>query len=221
MTIKPYYQSDRVTLYHGDCLAVLPTLGAGSVDAVVTDPPYGIGKRLVRGGRGGSFDMLIDSGADKWDKPVDPSAFSEMFRVSTHQIIWGGNFYALPPCHKPLCWDKVRPNQRKLSEWEYAWTSFIGRAQLFRHCANGGFVSKEQRVHPTQKPLRLMEWCLSFLDSDCSVLDPFMGSGTTGVACVNTGRKFIGIEMDERYCEIAAKRIQSAERECAERLVPA
>lgn len=184
------------------------SLVGNSQICIVTDPPYGIGPRLVRGGKGGSFDMLINSGADSWDKPVPMQAFDECFRISKQQIIWGGNFYPLPPCHKPLCWNKVRPNQKNLSEWEYAWTSMTGRAQMFSYCANGGFVAKETREHPTQKPTPLMEWCIGFFPDAKTVLDPFMGSGTTGVAAIRTGRRFIGIEKDAHYFQIACDRIR-------------
>jgi site-specific DNA-methyltransferase (adenine-specific)/modification methylase len=209
--IEPFYQSDRVTLYNADCLAVLPQLAAGSVDAVVTDPPYGIGKALVRGGGGGGWKNMVNSGADKWDVRPSSEVFEQIFRVSQNQIVWGGNYFGLPPCEKPLCWDKVRPNQKNASEWEYAWTSMRGRAQLFKHCANGGFILKEPRQHPTQKPLPLMEWCIGFFKESKTILDPFMGSGTTGVAAIKTGRKFVGIELDAGYCEIAKKRIMEAE----------
>ena len=203
---------EQFTIHHGECLDILRSLPSGSVDAVVTDPPYGIGKRLTRGGVGkkSGWHRMVASGADKWDVRPSKEVFDEMFRVSKHQIIWGGNFFGLPPCEKPLCWDKVRPNQKRVSEWEYAWTSFVGRAQLFKHCANGGFLLDAPREHPTQKPLPLMEWCLSFLPEGGTVLDPFMGSGTTGVACMRTGRKFIGIEIDKGYFDIAKRRIEEA-----------
>lgn len=153
--------------------------------------------------------MLVNSGADEWDRSVPMQVFDECFRVSDNQIIWGGNFYPLPACHKPLCWNKVRPNQKNLSEWEYAWTSMTGRAQMFSYCANGGFVSKEKRVHPTQKPTPLMEWCIGFFPGATTILDPFTGSGTTGVACVKTNRRFIGIEKEKKYFDIAVERISA------------
>jgi DNA modification methylase len=203
----------NIRLYCGDCLEILPTLEAGSVDAVVTDPPYGIGKRLVRGGSGGSFDMLVKSGADAWDVKLADDSINYIATYSPNAIVWGGNHYRLPPCDKPLCWNKVRPNQKNLSEWEYAWSSMTGRAQMFTYCANGGFVAKEKREHPTQKPTPLMEWCVGFFKDANTILDPFMGSGTTGVACVKTGRKFIGIELDRGYFDIAVKRIEKALQE--------
>jgi DNA modification methylase len=207
---EPYYRDDDngIVLYCGDCLTILPELEPGSVDAVVTDPPYGIGKRLVLGGAGHSFDSLVLSGADVWDKKPSRETLQLLLSFGTVQIIWGGNFFELPPCDMPLCWDKVRPNQKNLSDWEYAWTSLVGRARKFAYCANGGFVAKEDRQHPTQKPVAVMEWCLGFTPTSGTVADPYMGSGTTGVACLRTGRRFIGIEISEEYCEIAANRLR-------------
>ena len=209
MARSPDYQRDGITLYCGDCLEILPEIGP--VDAVVTDPPYGIGDRLTRGGTGsGCFTGMIGSGADTWDVAPEEAVFNAPLAMSRHQIIWGGNFFRLPPCHKPLCWDKIRPNQRNTSEWEYAWTSLTGRAQKFDYCGNAGFVSREPRVHPTQKPLPLIAWCLSLLPDCKSVFDPYMGSGTTGVACVQMARRFTGIELERKYFDAAVKRIDAA-----------
>jgi site-specific DNA-methyltransferase (adenine-specific)/modification methylase len=199
----------RATLYNADCRDVLPLLDA--VDAVVTDPPYGIGKRLTSGGKSASGEFSgMTASRHEWDVRPDPLLFQRLFTVSHDQIIWGGNFFCLPPCEKPLCWDKVRPNQKNVSEWEYAWTSLTGRAQMFSFCANGGFIQSAAREHPTQKPLELMRWCLSFLPNAAVILDPFMGSGTTGVAAIQLGRSFIGIERDPEYFEIACRRIREA-----------
>jgi DNA modification methylase len=210
MSFSRVEHTEHCTLYCGDCLDVLPTLG--KVDAVVTDPPYGIGKRLVTGGKSAHFTSMVESGADLWDFKPSKQTFDTLLGMSDSQIIWGGNFFELPPCDKPLCWDKVRPNQKNLSEWEYAWTSLCGRAEKFDYCGNGGFVSAETREHPTQKPVAVMAWSLRFLPNADLILDPYMGSGTTGVACVNTGRRFIGIEKEEKYFEIAIRRIRQAER---------
>ena len=198
-------------LWLGDCREVLP--GLPSVDLILTDPPYGIGEALVKGGRGGSFERLISGNAAEWDKAPDGSVFDLIFKKSKHQIIWGGNYFEIPPTKKPLCWDKVRPNQKNLSEWEMAWTSFTGRSQMFKHCANGGFVVSEANEHPTQKPVELMGWCLSFAPDAQTVCDPFMGSGTTGVACAQLGRKFTGIEREPKYFDIACRRIEDAQRQ--------
>lgn len=207
--IEPTWTSEcgTVKLWNADCLAVMATWPDGAVDCVVTDPPYGIGERLVKGGAGHSFDNLINSGADKWDVKPESGLLRYVIGLSTCCIIWGGNFHELPPCDKPLCWDKIRPNQKNLSEWEYAWTSMTGRAEMFRYCANGGFVARENREHPTQKPESLMIWCLRFAP-DGLVADPFMGSGTTGVAAVRLGRSFWGVELKPEYFAIAKRRIQ-------------
>lgn len=203
---KPYYEEPGIVIYHGDCGEILPHLP--TVDLVLTDPPYGLGKRLVNGGLGRGFDRLILSGADQWDVKPDAALFDMIFSVSKDQVIWGGNFHRLPPCDKPLCWNKLRPNQKNLSEWEYAWTSLTGRAEMFSYCANGGFAAKEDRQHPTQKPSPLFRWCIGFFLDAQIILDPFMGSGTTLRAAKDLGRKCIGIEIEEKYCEIAANRLR-------------
>lgn len=192
----------------GDCLQILPVLGP--FDALVTDPPYGIGERLSKGGRGGSFERLISADASEWDVKPAKEFLDLLLSITSEQLIWGGNFLPLPPTDKPLCWNKLRPNQKNLSEWEFAWTSLIGRAQMFNYCANGGFVNPEPNVHPTQKPVPLMDWSLSFFPKAKTVLDPYMGSGTTGVSCAKAGKAFTGIEREEKYFEIACKRIRKA-----------
>ena len=201
----------NATLYLGDCMDILPTLP--KVDAVITDPPYGIGDRLVKGGKGGSFDMLINSGANEWDVKPSAELMTLLLSKADVSLIWGGNFLELPPCDKPLCWNKLRPNQKNLSEWEYCWTSLTGRAEMITHCANGGFVATEERFHPTQKPLNVMLWCIAKAGTPQTILDPFMGSGTTGVAAVRLGRAFIGIEREPRYFDIACRRIEDAQRQ--------
>lgn len=193
-------------LYQGDCLDILPTLEP--VDACVTDPPYGIGKdgqKRTTGGHGGrkAYDFL------GWDA-VRPAhqAFDLIVEKSAEQIIWGGNYFAdmLKPGGRWLVWDKgQRINQ---SDGELAYTSQTGALRVFD--CNRVALMKDGAQHPTQKPVQLMKWCLGFLPNAQTILDPFMGSGTTGVACVNLGRKFIGIELEPRYFDIACKRIEEA-----------
>jgi site-specific DNA-methyltransferase (adenine-specific)/modification methylase len=198
------------TLYLADNQDVTPTLGR--FDAVVTDPPYGIGKALTTGGQGRGFHNMVNSGADEWDVTPNKSYLRSLIKMSDHQIFWGGNYLELPPTKKPLCWDKKRPNQKNLSEWEMAWTSLTGRAQMFGYCANGGFVKSEKSVHPTQKPVPLMEWCIRLLGHPKTVFDPFMGSGTTLVACVKMGISGTGIESREDYFKHAIDRVSLAAR---------
>lgn len=205
------------TLYCGDCRDILPTLG--KIDAVVTDPPYGIDF-----GKQGSFSALHGWGDwrenVKWDAER-PSAdiFNLILSSSTAQIIWGGNYFTdyLPPSMQWLIWDKAQRGF-SLADFEMAWTSEQKASRIFTYGRGNekGFApkSKENKeyvsCHPTQKPVQVMLWCLGFLPAAQTILDPFMGSGTTGVACVKLGRKFIGVELEERYFQIACKRIEDA-----------
>jgi len=202
-------------LYQGDCLQVMPALG--KVDAVVTDSPYGVG--FSHGGGGGR--LAASTKLDHMpiigdDKPFDPSS---LIALGLPSILWGGNHFAnrLPASPSWLTWDKrCADYSNDQADCEMAWTNIGFPARMFRHVWNGmlrGAESKTPRVHPTQKPVALMEWCLGFLPNAETILDPFMESGTTGVACVNLGRKFIGIEMDPDYFDICVKRITDAHRQ--------
>jgi DNA modification methylase len=205
------------TLYLADCRDVLPTLGGG-IDAVVTDPPYGIGRDRGMGGGGtdstGRYARNPKRYEGGWDdeRPAD-----EMLRllatVALTAVIWGGNYFAdvLPRSGRWLFWDK-RNNMPSFSDGEMAWTSLPGNSvkkySFYNQCVDG------DRVHPTQKPEGLMRWCIGHLpDTAQTILDPFMGSGTTGVAAVQMGRKFIGIERDPGYFDIACRRIEEAQRQ--------
>jgi DNA modification methylase len=195
--------AEGVTLYLGDCREILPTLG--KVDAVVTDPPYGIGEDggRFRDRKGGGHRTLPKMGWD--DAPPDAAIFDLIRRVGREQIIWGGNYFTdkLPPSKGWLYWQKLMGGD--FSDGELAWTS--------RHAAlrEITFCNKTHgKEHPTQKPVEVMRWCLGFLPEARTILDPFMGSGTTGVAAVKLGRKFIGIEIEPRYYEIALRRVTEA-----------
>jgi len=203
----PYWRSDcgRHTLYHGDCLAILPHLSG--VDCVVTDPPYGIGYEPSRY-RNAVFSKIIHGD----DSAFDPSI---ILSLGVDCLVWGGNNFADKlPRGGWLCWDKrTNEDADKIlgSPFEMAWTTRETTFKMLR-CMHGGVVNADgntARVHPTQKPIRVMIWCLGFVKGE-TVLDPFAGSGTTGVACAMTGRRFIGIEIDEGYCAIAKRRIEEA-----------
>jgi site-specific DNA-methyltransferase (adenine-specific) len=204
--------SSSVKLYCGDCLSILPTLEAGSVDAVVTDPPYGINhptdyKRRKRGALAECTDYPPVIGDNK---EFDPTPF-----LNYPCVFWGGNYFAhkLPPSSGWLVWDKLRPDDLDQSTCELAWTNFIKGVRRFSYLWNGMIRDgNDSLFHPTQKPVALMRWILSLKWMPAgTVLDPFMGSGTTGVACVQTGRNFIGIEIDPTYFAIAEKRIAQAQ----------
>lgn len=191
--------AEGVDLFLGDCRAVLPTLG--KVDAVVTDPPYGLGKKM-QGGTWGAKDHNI--GFLKWDLVTAQDAINDILKASDDVIIWGGNYYALPPARCWLIWNKVNAVPT-MADFEQAWTSIDKPSK--RIDLNVGRVNFG---HPTEKPLELMEWCLRFVPDAKTIVDPFMGSGTTGVAAVKAGRKFIGIEINETYFDIACRRIEDA-----------
>lgn len=184
------------TLYLADCMDVMPHLG--KVDAVVTDPPYGIGIS--------SNPVRQKHSKKDWDysAPLD-DCIELMIDISDEQIIWGGNYFNLRPSRGFFIWDKKQPENFSLAMCEYAWFSRDHNAKVFSKS-----VLSYNKEHPTQKPVQLMQWCLSFLPDKNLILDPFAGSGTTGVACVKEGRSFIGIELDEDYFEIACKRIREA-----------
>lgn len=200
----------NATLYLGDCMDILPTLD--KVQAVVTDPPYGInkdGQVRTTGGNGGrkAHEFL------GWDyQRPEKLVFDAMRQASDLQIIWGGNYFAdfLPATMKWLVWDKgQRINQ---SDGELAWTSMQGALRI---CTmNRVELLLDGTEHPTQKPVALMKWCIEQCKSNPqTILDPFMGSGTTGVAAVQMGRKFIGIEREPKYFDIACRRIEDAQKQ--------
>lgn len=204
-------------LYLGDCRDVLPLIG--KVHAVVTDPPYGIGvdrqMAVLSGTRYGNAKAkkshYVSSGWD--DSPMDDDITKQILLMSDHQIIFGGNYFNLPPSRCWLIWDKeVNGN---FADAELAWTNLDKPVRLLRHMWNGMLRKggEDRNGHPTQKPLAVMEWCLSHVPDSEIILDPFMGSGTTGVAAMNLKRKFIGIEREEKYFDIACKRIEDAQRQ--------
>jgi len=216
-------------IYCGDCLDLMTEMEDNSVDLVLTDPPYGIGecgaKNHHRGGPFGGVknskptQKVIESkkyAPKKWDYTrLSKDYFDEIQRVSKNQIIFGGNYYTdyLPPSPCWVVWDK--DNSGDFADCELCWTSFSTAVRKIKWRWNGmlqeDMQHKEKRVHPTQKPRKLIEWILNkYSEAGQTVFDPFLGSGTTAVACINTGRNFIGIEKDPDYFEIAQKRIKEA-----------
>ena len=191
----------------GDCLEIMPLLG--NVDAVVTDPPYGIDYGNA-GGFCESAGWKQWRGQAEWDKArPSPELFAAMLQISRDQIIWGGNYFAdlLPPSMRWLAWDKGQ-RDFTLADMELAWTSQQKAVRVFTYAR--GKAAQDGKQHPTQKPVALMEWCLGFVPNAQTILDPFMGSGTTLVACAKLGRRGIGIELDPDYFEIACERVRKA-----------
>lgn len=202
---------EGATLYLGDCLEILPTLE--KVDAVVTDPPYGIGENNKKNLSRANAAKANDYGEFSWDSVAASQQIIDMIRVvSKWQAIFGGNYFSLPPSSCWLVWDKL--NSGDFADCELAWTNFPKAVRRIQWRWNGMIrQGNEARYHPTQKPAEVMKWVISHCPSAETVLDPFMGSGTTGVACANLGRKFIGIEIEEKYFDIACERIENAYRQ--------
>lgn len=188
----------------GDCREVLPTLG--KVDAVVTDPPYGIG--ITKSNR---LAVSRGMGGKSWDNETPTSSFlAEMIAQGTQAIVWGGNYFdGLPPTRCVLVWDKQNDG-RDFADLEMAWTNIDAVARIFRMRPMN---MDDGKVHPTQKPIRLMKWCITKLADPATVIDPFMGSGSTGCAVTQMGKQFIGIERDPDYFDIACRRIEDAQRQ--------
>jgi site-specific DNA-methyltransferase (adenine-specific) len=199
------------TLYLGDCMDILPTLD--KVDAVITDPPYGMkwdGKVTVgKNGHGGTGTKAKHYGVTIFgdDKPFDPAPFLEFKSV----VLFGSNHFAQRlPVGTTLIWVKRKDGGfgSFLSDAEVAWMKTGHGVYCFRDTSL--MAETMSRHHPTQKPVSLMAWCIEKAGTPETILDPFMGSGTTGVAAIQMGRKFIGIEREPKYFDIACKRIEQA-----------
>ncbi len=198
-----------------DCMDVLPTLTG--VDAVVTDPPYGLGDKWQGGGWKTVCGRLWDGVTPQWDAETSEQAIEWALASGLPMIVWGGNYYPLPPSRCWLIWDKKQKHSG--AECEMAWANLDIPTRVFRMSRTDAYVNfaEEPKCHPAEKPLLLMRWCLEFLPEAETILDPFMGSGTSGIACIRTDRQFIGIEKEPRYFKIACDRIQRAwDLKCSE-----
>jgi len=203
------------TLYLGDCRDILPTLG--KVDAVVTDPPYGIGADKHAGNAKNGWTQWHE---ESWDheRPA-PDCFALLLAASKDQIIWGGNYFTdlLPPTMQWLVWDKGQ-RDFSLADCEFAWSSQWKASRIFNY--SRAEALQDGKVHPTQKPIALMCWCIEQLPGVKTICDPFMGSGTTICAAVKLGKRAIGIERERKYFDIAVKRIERALSEERSSLFP-
>lgn len=198
--------AEGVTLYLGDCREILPTLPR--VDAVVTDPPYGIGFAS----QPTMYQRKHGRAPSGWDSFIQQDALDQALRLVDRAVVWGGNYYSLPPSRGWLIWTKP-DNAPSMADIEMAWTNIDMNARDFRKSVKSTALEKafaSGNDHPTQKSVDLMAWSLSFVSDAKIILDPFMGSGTTGVAAVKLGRKFIGIEIEPKYFDVACLRISDA-----------
>jgi site-specific DNA-methyltransferase (adenine-specific) len=227
-------------LYNMDCMEFMSSVPDGYYDLAIVDPPYGInatamsmGQNLnrddgwkheestavkVRKGRlnsgGGKLkNRLLNKSDIDWDSQIPTKEyFNELFRISKNQIIWGGNYFDLPPTRCVICWDKCQPWEN-FSQWEMAWTSFDKPAALFSYSNTGG-ANKDKKIHQTQKPVALYEWLLSkFAKSNDKILDTHVGSGSSIVACNNLGFEVDGTELNAGYFENMVNRVRYESRQ--------
>ena len=207
--MKPYYESGGITIYHGDATELLHEQRVqehGPFDLLLTDPPYGIGSWSATGGNSLRADEVV--AINRWDVRPSPDLLRAALALARYGVIWGGNYLCgmLGEWRSPLVWDK-KIRGMHFADGELAWTNFdYGSLRIFEFAA-GRSDARGNRQHPTQKPVELFQWCLGLVDAVCNVLDPFLGSGTTLVAAKNLGLEAVGIEIEERYCEIAARRL--------------
>ena len=212
----------KATLINMDCMEFMRDIPDNYYELAICDPPYGINapimsptptqrNRLQRlnGGSGKLKNRLLNTSAINWDSEIpSDNYFSELRRVSKNQIIWGGNYFPLPPTRCVIAWDKVQPWEN-FSQWEMAWTSFDSPARLFKFDNRTG-----DKMHPTQKPIKLYEWLLTnYAKSGDKILDTHGGSFSSAIACNNLGFEFTGIELDEDYYDAAVKRVSDASKQ--------
>lgn len=198
------------TLYLGDCRDILESLGP--MDAVVTDPPYGIGEAKAGNASRSCLAESKDYGDDEWDnEPIDDELLDLVRAAGRWNIIFGGNYYQCPPASCWLVWDKLNGDS-DFADCELAWTNLPKAVRRIRYLWHGMLRAngEERGDHPTQKPVGVMGWALRQLPNEATrIIDPFMGSGTTGVACVQAGLQFTGIERETRYFDAACRRIEA------------
>lgn len=205
------YTSGNITITNEDNMELMPRYPDKYFDLAIVDPPYGLDLANMNMGIGKSKKASkIQNRKWKpkdWDKGTpDQSYFDELLRVSKHQIIWGGNYFDLPPTQCVLIWNKEIPEGLSFSDFEMAWTSYKKAAKMFVYSA---YLDKQNKIHPTQKPVKLYEWLLmNYAKEGDKILDTHYGSGSIGIACHNLGFELTACELDPEYYEASIKRLK-------------
>jgi len=202
----------NITLYNADCMDLLRQTPNKYYDLCIVDPPYGLGKRLAHGSKekkNSQSKFTEEFYSKNWDNEIPSKEyFDELIRVSKNQIIWGGNYFPLPPSRCIICWDKM-VYIPSMSRIEFAWTSFDLLPQLIQ--INN---TDSNRIHLTQKPVQLYKWLLNkYAKAGDAILDTHLGSGSSAIAAHDGGFEFTGIELDEEYYNAAKKRISEHQRQ--------
>ncbi|MCL2861554.1 MAG: site-specific DNA-methyltransferase [Firmicutes bacterium] len=215
-------------LYHMDCLTAMKNIPDKFFELAIVDPPYGndsdkneLGCHFHERGRGAKYKIERSGGGKRgrkygdkinhWDIAPPQKYFDELFRVSKNQIIFGGNYFALPPTRCFIVWDKLQPENFSMAMAEYAWASFNANAKIFRCLCYGeaGNTKGESRFHPTQKPIKLYSWLLGkYAKKGDKILDTHVGSASSLIACHKAGFEFLGFELDEHYFKCATERLE-------------
>ena len=214
---------DGISLYCGDCMDLLKQTPDKYYSLALVDPPYGInapkmaathcqrkaGSKRLNAGSGKLKNRVLNNSNCEWDNAIPTDDyFKELFRISKNQIIWGGNYFPLPPSRCILCWDKCQPWEN-FSQIEIAWTSFDSPAQIFKFDNRTG-----DKIHPTQKPVQLYKWLLNkYAKEGDTILDTHLGSGSSAIAAHDYGYEFTGIELDKEYYDNALSRITEHQRQ--------
>lgn len=201
-----------INFYNVDCLEFMKTKPDNYYDLAIVDPPYGIDAASMNMGAGkGKKQSKLKNRKWKnkeWDKEIpNDEYFKELFRVSKNQIIWGGNYFDLPPCNKFILWDKEIPKGLSFSDCEYAWTSFSGANKIFRYSV---YKNKKNRIHPTEKPIELYKFLLdNYTKETKNILDTHLGSGSIAIACNDYGYDLDACEIDKEYYDNALLRLEN------------
>jgi len=221
--IKPYYDQDGITIYNCDCRDIL--LDLPKVDLVLTDPPYGIDIASKVNVGGSVLANNTNHIVSNWDSnPIDDTLMHDIIQHGKQAMVFGGNYYSMPPSPCWLIWNKRGDYpSNNFADCELIWTSMSKPSRIYKYFWQGmlqqDMKNKDYHYHPTQKPVSVMRWCILQGDEPQTILDPFLGSGTTAVAAKHLGRKCIGVEIEEKYCEIAAKRLSQSVMEFSEPVV--
>ena len=210
-TSEGVLEKANISIYNEDCLQALKRMEDKQFDLAIVDPPYGIDVANMNMGAGkGKRCSKLQNRKWKpkdWDKETPTSEyFKELFRVSKNQIIWGGNYFELPPCKNYIIWDKEIPEGLSFADCEMAWTSFDKAPKMFRYSA---YLDKASKFHPTQKPVSLYKWILDkYAKQGDKILDTHLGSGSIAIACWDMGYDLTGYEIDKEYYDNACKRLE-------------